>query len=111
MKITAVRLGLCMVLMLCLSCPALAADIAQGKCVSYDTDKKILVIEEYDIDITAEQKYGKPTGKQLTFNLTDAVIGITPAAGDIIRIAFKAGEKENKAVRVMNVSKQDLKGK
>jgi hypothetical protein len=108
MKITRARLGLLVILVLCLSVPALAAEVVQGKCVSYDKEKKVLVIDEHDANITQEQKFGKSTGKQFTFTTADAVIGISPAPGDMIRVAYKVAGTENKAVRIMNVTKQDL---
>ncbi|HMK34870.1 MAG TPA: hypothetical protein VK463_07380 [Desulfomonilaceae bacterium] len=96
-------------LVLCLSAPSMAATVAQGKCISYDKEKKVIVIEDYGTDFSKD-KYGNPTGKQSTYNVADALIGITPAPGDILRIAYeeKDGGKERKAIRVMNASKQDL---
>ncbi len=87
---------------------ATAADVAQGKTVSYDKDKKVLTIDEYNTNFTPPHKYGEPTGKQLVFNTANSLIGITPAAGDIVRIAYKPEGNANNAIRVMNVSKQDL---
>jgi ribosomal protein S17 len=95
-------------LVLCLAAPTMADTVAQGKCVSYDQDKKIIVIEDYDTNFSKENKYGKPTGKQSTYNVANALIGATPAAGDILRIAFEEKGADRVAVRVMNVSKQDL---
>jgi hypothetical protein len=96
------------ILVLCLAAPTMAATVAQGKCVSYDKDKKIIVIEEYDTNFTKEHKFGTPTGKQSTYNVANALIGITPAPGDVLRIAFEEKGADRVAVRVMNVSKQDL---
>ena len=96
-------------LVLCLAAPTMAADtVAQGKCVSYDQDKKIVVIEDYDTNFSKENKYGKPTGKQSTYNVADALIGASPVAGDILRIAFEEKGDKRQAIRIMNVSKQDL---
>jgi ribosomal protein S17 len=95
-------------LVLCLTAPTMADTVAQGKCVSYDQDKKIIVIEDYDTNFSKEHKYGKPTGKQSTYNVANALIGATPTAGDILRIAFEEKGADRVAVRVMNVSKQDL---
>jgi hypothetical protein len=95
-------------LVLCLAAPTMAATVAQGKCVSYDQDKKIIVIEDYDTNFSKENKYGKPTGKQSSYNVANALIGATPTAGDILRIAFEEKGADRVAVRVMNVSKQDL---
>lgn len=95
-------------LVLCLAAPTMADTVAQGKCVSYDQDKKIIVIEDYDTNFSKENKYGKPTGKQSTYNVANALIGATPTAGDILRIAYEEKGADRVAVRVMNVSKQDL---
>jgi hypothetical protein len=105
--------GLCyivaLLLVLCLAAPTMAGTVAQGKCISYDKDKKVIVIEEYDTDFTKD-KYGKPTGKQSVYNVADALIGITPVPGDVLRIAYDEPEagKDRKAIRVMNATKQDL---
>jgi hypothetical protein len=95
-------------LVLCLAAPTMAATVAQGKCISYDQDKKIIVIEDYDTNFSKENKYGKPTGKQSTYNVANALIGATPTAGDILRIAYEEKGADRVAVRIMNVSKQDL---
>jgi hypothetical protein len=89
--------------------PAAAADaVAQGKTVNFDKDKKALIIDEFDTNFGPENRFGKPTGKQLTFNLSNALMGITPVPGDIVRIAYDVKGNENVAVRVMNVSKTDI---
>lgn len=95
-------------LVLCLAAPTMADTVAQGKCVSYDQDKKIIVIDDYDTNFTKEHRYGKPTGKQSTYNVANALIGATPVAGDILRIAYEEKGSNRVAVRIMNVSKQDL---
>ncbi|MFH1242082.1 MAG: hypothetical protein V1689_06925 [Pseudomonadota bacterium] len=89
----------------------LAANVAQGKCISYDTQKKILIIEEYDTDFGKENPHGKPTGVQTVFNVEKALIGLTPEPGDILRIAYTVKDTEKVAIKVMNVSKQDLRKK
>jgi hypothetical protein len=94
-----------LLLVLCLAAD-MADTVAQG-CVA-DQDKKIIVIEDYDTNFTKENKYGKPTGKQSTYNVANALIGATPTAGDILRIAFEEKGSDRVAVRIMNVSKQDL---
>lgn len=101
----------CLLACLWLSVPAMAAEVAQGKCVKFNQATKTLVIDEYDVNITPEHKYGTPTGKQLTFDVAQALIGITPVPGDIVRIAYDPKSSDMKAYRVMNVSKQDLRKK
>jgi hypothetical protein len=78
----------------------MAAEIAQGKCITYEGGKQ-LTIEEYDVK-------DKPTGKNTTFETASAVVGIAPKAGDVVRIAYKEESGKKVAVRIMNVSKQDL---
>lgn len=89
----------------------LAAEVSQGKCIKYDPQQKIIVMEEYDTDFTKEHPYGKPTGITNTYSIENAKIGITPAPGDILRIAYRVKGTERQAIKVMNVTKQDLKSK
>lgn len=108
MKIRIVSYLVALLLVLGLSVPVMAAEVAHGKCVSFDADKKVVTIDEYDRAYTKESKYGKPTGKQLTFNAAEALIGIIPAPGDVLRIAYTKKGNDLMAVRIMNVSKQDI---
>lgn len=95
-------------MVLFMAVPVMAADVAHGKTVKYDKDKLVIVIEEYDLNISPQAKYGKPTGKEMTFDLKEALIGKTPDPGDMVRIAYKKSGNENKGVRLMNVTKQDI---
>jgi hypothetical protein len=88
-----------------------AAEVSQGKCIQYDVNQKVLVIEEYDTNISKESPYGKPTGIKNTYKLAKAKIGIKPEPGDIVRIAYVINGTERKALKVMNVTKQDLRKK
>jgi len=88
-----------------------AAEVAQGKCLEYDQEKKELTIQEYNTEFSKEMPYGKPTVAVSKFDVSDAKIGIVPQPGDILRIAYKANGKAKKALKVMNVSKQDLRKK
>jgi hypothetical protein len=98
-----------LILALCLAVPAMADSIvAQGKCITYDKDKHVVTIEDYDTDFTPEHKYGKPTGKQSTYDTTGTLIGVVPAPGDVLRIAYEAKGDQRHAIRIMNVTKQDL---
>ena len=101
-----------LILTLCLAVSANAAEavVVQGKCISYDKEKKSVTIEEYNTDFT-KSKYGEPTGKQSTYNLSTALIGIAPAPGDIVRIAYDEKEGARVGIRLMNVSRQDLMSK
>jgi hypothetical protein len=105
------RIGFCvaaLILALCLAAPAMAADVVEGKCLTYDKDKKVVVIEEYDTNFSAEHKFGKPTGKESTYDLTGSLIGVPPAPGDIVRIAYEQKDNQRHAIRLMNVTKQNV---
>jgi len=95
-------------LAVCFTLPALAANVSHGKCVTNDEKGKLITIEEYDLKKTAEHKYGQPTGKQATFDCSEALMGITPQPGDILRIAWQEKGDKKMAIRVMNVTKQDV---
>lgn len=98
-----------LILAVCFALPAMAASVAQGKCVSYDDTKKVVVIEEFDTKFSKEHKYGQPTGKQSIFELADALVGGgTPKAGDILRIAYNEKGDKKVATKVMNVTKTDI---
>jgi hypothetical protein len=95
-------------LAMALALPAMAAQITQGKCISYDTEKKSVTIEEYDLNITKEHPYGVSTGKQVVINVATSLIGATPEPGNILRIAYQEKGQEKVAIRIMNMTKQDL---
>jgi hypothetical protein len=97
-----------LVLMFTVSSFALAAEIAQGKCLVYDQQKNTVTMDEYDLNISPQNPYGRPTGKQSVFDLSDAKIGVPPAVGDILRIAYEAKGDQRRALKIMNISKQDL---
>ena len=97
-----------MILIICLAAPAMSAEVAQGKCLKFDAGKKTVTIEEYDIDFAKPHVYGKPTGKESTFNIATAMIGADPNPGDILRIAYSVTGGENIALKVMNVTRQDI---
>ena len=101
--------AMCMVLALCLAAPCLAANVAQGKCVVFDPEKRVLTVDEYDLNFSKENPYGKATGKQVTFKLSSkTVIGKIPEPGNILRLAFEEKGGEKTATRIQNVTKQDL---
>ncbi len=93
---------------LCCVSLALGAEVAQGKCVKVEKDGTLVTIEEYDTQFNKEHPYGRPTGKTSVYDFSKAEIGVPAAVGDILRIAFKVKGNEKMAVKVMNVTKQDL---
>jgi len=84
------------------------AEVAQGKCVKIEKDGTVVTIEEYDTQFSQEHPYGRPTGKTSVYDFSKAEVGVPAAVGDVLRIAFVVKGNEKMAVKVMNVSKQDL---
>lgn len=105
---TALTIASAAVLFVLLCASAMAAEVLQGACVSFDEDNHVIVVEEYDLNFDEEFRYGHPTGIQSEIDLKDALIGITPEAGDVVRIAYVVDGDQKVGIRVMNVSKQDL---
>ena len=93
---------------LCCVSLALGAEVAQGKCLKIEKDGALVTIEEYDIQFSMDHPYGRPTGKTSVYDFSKAEIGVPAAVGDVLRIAFKVKGNEKMAVKVMNVTKQDL---
>ncbi|MDD4733030.1 MAG: hypothetical protein PHX58_13990 [Desulfovibrio sp.] len=99
-----------LLLMAAFAASALAAEVAQGRCVSIDA--QTLVLEEFDtVKTDANKHYGNPTGIETAFDVSAAKIGIPPEPGDILRIAYVIKGDAKQAIKVMNVSKQDLSKK
>ena len=94
-----------------LASTAPAAEVSQGKVIQVTKDPARVTIEEYDINFSKAAPYGQPTGITTVFDLSTAKIGIPPEAGDVLRIAYVVEGSTNKALKVMNVSKQDLRKK
>ncbi|MEE4111269.1 MAG: hypothetical protein V2I40_00550 [Desulfobacteraceae bacterium] len=92
--------------------PTMAAEVSQGKCVQFDEPNKRITIESYDIQFSSQFPYGRPTGEKEVFDVSKAAIGIRPEAGDILRLAWvNDGNTVKSALKVMNVTKQDLRKK
>lgn len=103
-----ILLGIALCLM---GSPAVAAEVSQGKCIQFDEVSRTIVIEAYGIQFSEELPYGNPTGKMETFDVSTAAMGIRPEAGDILRMAWVEKDNVRSALKVMNVSKQDLRKK
>ncbi len=88
---------------------AFAQEVAEGKCLTYDKAAKTLTIDEYDTEFSKENPYGKSTGVEAAFDLSGAKVGLEPEPGNILRIAYQTEGDKKMAVKVMNVTKQDLK--
>lgn len=86
---------------------AVASEVAQGECLAYNKEAKTLTLREYDTDFS-KSKYGNPTSIEREFDVSKAKIGMLPEPGDILRISYKIEGTSNIALKIMNVSKQDL---
>jgi hypothetical protein len=104
-------IGVCLIILALIPGPASAADVSQGKCIQYDKQQGVITIEEFDTQFSSQNPYGRPTGVESAFNVSKALIGITPEPGDILRLAYDLDGGQKIAHRVMNVSKQDLRKK
>jgi hypothetical protein len=91
--------------------PIPAAEVSQGKCVQFDQASNQITIETYDTQFSSQFPYGQPTGDEEVFDVSEAAIGIHPEPGDIRRLAWVNKSSGKSALKVMNVSKQDLRKK
>ena len=87
---------------------AMAAEVVQGKCVAIDEENKTYTIEIYDTTKNKENPYGKSTNKTMVVNYSKSMIGKDPEVGNLIRVAYKVEKTENIAIRIMNITKQDI---
>jgi hypothetical protein len=97
--------------LLCLSSAAFAGEVSQGKCTAYDIEKKTVTMEEYNINFSKEHPYGEPTGVISVYDVSTAQIGLKPEPGDILRASYKVNGDKKTCLKLMNVSKQDLRKK
>jgi hypothetical protein len=93
------------------ACVIWAAEVVQGKCTGYSPSDGTIQIEEFDTHFTKEAPYGKSKGMVSVFDSSKAKIGIRPEPGDVLRIVYILEGGSKKALKVMNVSKQDLRQK
>jgi DNA-directed RNA polymerase subunit E'/Rpb7 len=87
---------------------AYGAEVVQGKVLKIEKEGALVTIEEYDLNFSKEHPYGRPTGATSVYDTSKATVGMPAQVGDILRIAYTVKGKERVAVKVMNVSKQDL---
>ncbi len=84
------------------------AEVSQGKCLKFEEANKLITLEEYDTDFSPEHPYGRPTGVTALYDASGALIGAPPKPGDILRIAYEVKGTQRVALKVMNVTRQDL---
>lgn len=78
--------------------------VYQGTCLSVEQGKTLVLAN-------SQPKLNPIKGDQAVFNISQAKVGLAPEAGNIIRVAFFERKEGNMAIKVMNVSKQDLRKK
>lgn len=106
-----IQIGWVLMLVFGLTAAGMAAEVSQGRVLEVSMDPAVITIEEYDTNFSPEHPYGSPTGIVTRFDVQKAKIGLTPQPGDILRIAYRVQGEANLALKVMNVSKQDLRNK
>ena len=87
---------------------AYGAEVVQGKVLKIEKEGALVTIEEYDLNFSNQHPYGRPTGATSVYDISKATVGMPAQVGDVLRIAYEVKGKERMAVKVMNLSKQDL---
>ena len=76
--------------------------VYQGVCLKYSATEHILELKN------TQPQLNPIPGETAVFNLASAKVGLAPGPGDVIRVAYTAQGNSFLALKVMNVSKQDL---
>jgi len=105
-KITAIVVAACLLVALA-AAGAFAGEVFQGVCKVYDEQKKVMTLANTEPDKNKVDK----SQQEVTFDLSRAKVGLTPAAGDKMRVAYVQEGDKLMALKVMNVTKQDLRKK
>ena len=79
--------------------------VYQGACLELAADAKTLTLAN------SEPKLNPIKGASATFDLSKAKVGLMPDKGDVIRVAYFKEKDRLMAIKVMNVTKQDLRKK
>jgi hypothetical protein len=77
--------------------------VYQGVCLKYSPIDQILELKN------SQPQLNPIPGETAVFNLANAKVGLSPDPGDVIRVAYKAEGNSFLALKLMNVSKQDLR--
>jgi hypothetical protein len=94
-RIAAVLMAVALVSVWGWGCVAVAP-VIQGKVVAVEQGGGVLRVQDEEA----------PDRPPLQLDVRTAEIGATPAVGDRVRIAYEAGTASNRALRVMNLSRQ-----
>lgn len=101
----------CLTLLLVLGFAGCAADqvrdskVYQGNCLAVGPGGKTITLSN------TQPKLNSIKGESATFDLSKARVGLAPEVGNVIRVAFLQKGERLEAIKVMNVSKQDLRKK
>jgi hypothetical protein len=76
--------------------------VYQGVCLKYSATDQTLELKN------TQPQLNPIPGETAVFNLANAKVGLNPGPGDVIRVAYKVQGNSFLALKVMNVSKQDL---
>ena len=79
--------------------------VYQGACVALTDDGKTLELSN------SQPKLNPLKGDKAVFDISKAKVGLAPEVGNTIRVSFFVEKGKNVAIKVMNVSKQDLRKK
>ncbi|MCF8042773.1 MAG: hypothetical protein K9K65_05355 [Desulfarculaceae bacterium] len=79
--------------------------VYQGTCLALTDGGKALVLAN------SQPKLNPLKGDKAVFDISKAKVGLAPDLGNVIRVAFFVEKGQNVAIKVMNVSKQDLRKK
>jgi hypothetical protein len=76
--------------------------VYQGECLRFSATDQILELKN------TQPQLNPIPGETAAFNLAKAKVGLKPDPGNVIRVAYKVQGNSFLALKVMNVSKQDL---
>ena len=76
--------------------------VYQGVCISLEDNNRVLKLKN------TEPTVNKIKGEQAVFDLTNAKVGLAPEPGDNLRVAYLEKDGVYVALKVMNVTKQNL---
>ncbi len=83
--------------------PATNARVYQGTCKALAADGKTLELANTEPQLNPIQ------GEAASFDISTAKVGAAPEPGNLIRVAFLEKEGKLVALKVMNITKQDLR--
>ncbi len=98
-------LAACLLLAFSAGAALAGGQVFQGTAVSFDAEKKILVLKNDEAD---KNKVDKNL-KEVTFDLSKAKVGAPASPGDKMRVSYDVVGDKYVATKAMNVSKQDLR--